>query len=66
MPPKRPSPRYINLRVPKPEYDKLKQARVQLTKNSDYSWVESLALGALIGLLAGIVIDELSSKKRRH
>ena len=55
-------PRYINLRVPKTEYEKIKQVKEQLSSNPKYSWAESLALGAVIGLLAGMVIDELSKK----
>ena len=55
-------PRYVNLRVPKTEYDKLKQVKAHLSSDPKYSWVESLALGALIGLVAGMVIDELNKK----
>lgn len=52
--------KYISMRVPKAEYEKLKDAREQLKKNPDYSWVESLALGAFIGLLAGVALKKLS------
>ena len=51
---------YVNLRVPKTEYDKLKQVRDQLKKIQEYSWVKNLALGALIGLLAGLVMNEIT------
>ena len=52
--------KYISMRVPKTEYKKLKDARDQLKKNPDYSWVESLALGAFIGLLAGYALKKIS------
>ncbi|MCY4490105.1 MAG: hypothetical protein OXC46_01415 [Thaumarchaeota archaeon] len=55
-------PRYVNLRVPKAEYEKLKQVKDHLSSDPKYSWVESLALGALIGLVAGMVIDDISKK----
>ena len=54
------NPRYINLRVPKTEYDKLKQVRDILKNDPKYSWAESLALGALIGFVAGMVIEKLT------
>lgn len=54
--------RYINLRVPRTEYEKLKTVKDQLKNDPKYSWVGSLALGALIGLVAGMVIDELQKK----
>lgn len=57
------NPRYINLRVPKAEYEKLKQVKEHLSSVPKYSWAESLALGAVIGLMAGMVLDELSKKK---
>jgi len=53
-------PKYINMRVPKSEYDKLKEVREQLQKNPDYSWVSNLALGAFIGLVAGMVLKEIT------
>ena len=52
-------PRYINLRVPRTEYEKLKTVRNLLKNDPKYSWAESLALGALVGLMAVMVIDEL-------
>jgi len=55
-----PDSKYISMRVPKAEYEKLKNAREQLKKNPDYSWVGSLALGAFIGLLAGYAIKKIS------
>ena len=59
--------KYISLRMPKVEYDKIKQVRDQLKEDPKYSWVGSLALGAFIGLMAGLVIDDiLSSKKKTH
>jgi len=59
--PRRPSRiQYINLRVPKPEYDKLKLVREQLVRNPEYSWVEHLALGTLIGFLASQALERLS------
>ena len=63
MPRKSSNVKYVNMRVPKAEYDKLKQVREQLKKNPEYSWVESLALGAFIGLLAAYVLNEISSKR---
>ena len=54
--------RYINLRVPKTEYEKLKEVREILKDDPKYSWAESLALGALVGLVACLVIDTLSEK----
>jgi len=55
-------PRYVNLRVPKTEYEKLKQVKHHLSSDPKYSWVESLALGAVIGLMAGMILEELSKK----
>jgi len=52
--------KYINMRIPKTEYEKLKQARESLKVNPDYSWVESLALGAFIGLLAGYAVKKIA------
>ncbi len=54
-----PESRYINLRVPRSEYVKLKEVKDLLKNDPKYSWAESLALGALIGLVAGMVIAEL-------
>jgi len=54
---------YINLRVPRTEYEKLKQLREKMKKSPSYSWVGSLALGAFIGLVVGIVIDDYLNKK---
>jgi len=48
------------MRVPKSEYDKLKQARETLKQYPEYSWVENLALGAFIGLVAGLALRELT------
>ncbi|GEM_PF-5047929 len=53
-------PKYVSLRVPKVEYDKLKQVREQLKQNPDYSWVEGLALGAFVGLMAGIILKKIT------
>jgi len=44
-------PKYVSMRVPKTEYDKLRKAREELQQNPDYSWVGSLALGAFVGLI---------------
>lgn len=52
-------PKYVSMRVPKTEYDKLRKAREELQHNPDYSWVGSLALGAFVGLVAGIAIKKL-------
>ena len=52
--------KYISMRVPKREYEKLKVARDELQKKSDYSWVANLALGAFIGIVAGMAIKKLS------
>lgn len=53
-------PKYVSMRVPKTEYDKLRKAREELQQNPDYSWVSSLALGAFVGLIAGLAIKELT------
>lgn len=50
---------YINMRIPRTEYEKIKEVREQLKKKSDYSWAGSLALGAFVGLMAGIIITEV-------
>jgi len=52
-------PEYVSLRVPKVEYEKLKQVREQLKQNPDYSWVGGLALGAVVGLMAGLVLKKI-------
>lgn len=57
---------YVNMRVPKTEYEKLKQARETLKLYPAYSWVENLALGAFIGLLAGLALKELSVPQDDH
>ena len=49
------------MRVPKTEYNKLRQARETLKQYPEYSWVENLALGAFIGLVAGLAIKELTT-----
>jgi len=49
-------PKYVSMRVPKAEYDKLRRVREELQQNPDYSWVGSLALGAFVGLVAGLPI----------
>jgi len=41
-------------------YDKLRKAREELQHNPNYSWVGSLALGAFVGLVAGLAIRELT------
>ena len=48
------------MRIPKKEYESLKEARDSFKENPDYSWVESLALGAFIGLLAGYAVKKLT------
>ena len=53
-------PKYVSLRVPKSEYDKLKRLRAKMEDKPDYSWVGSLALGAFVGLAAGLVLKRLS------
>jgi len=55
-------PKYVSMRVPKTEYDKLRNARETLQKNPDYSWVGSLALGAFVGLVAGLAIKKIIDK----
>ena len=55
-------PEYVNLRVPKAEYEKLKNAKKIMSTTSDYSWAKSLALGSLIGLVVGIAIGTISKK----
>ena len=52
---------FINMRIPRTEYEKIKEVRDRLKKKSDYSWAGSLALGAFVGLMAGIVINEVLS-----
>ena len=53
-------PKYVSLRIPKSEYDKLKDLRGRMEKKPDYSWVGSLALGAFVGLAAGLALDQLT------
>ena len=53
-------PKYVSMRVPKAEYDKLRRVREELQQNPDYSWVGSLALGAFVGLVAGLAIRRLT------
>lgn len=53
-------PKYVSLRVPKSEYDKLKDLRGRMEKKPDYSWVGSLALGAFVGLAAGLALERLT------
>jgi len=53
-------PKYVSMRIPKTEYDKLRNARAELKKNPEYSWVGSLALGAFVGLIAGLAIKKLT------
>ena len=53
-------PKYVSLRVPKSEYDKLKDLRGRMEKKPDYSWVGSLALGAFVGLAAGLALERLA------
>ena len=53
-------PKYVSLRVPKTEYDKLKDLRGKMEKKPDYSWVGSLALGAFVGLAAGLALERLT------
>lgn len=53
-------PKYVSLRVPKSEYDKLKRLRAKMEDKPDYSWVGSLALGAFVGLAAGLALKRLA------
>ncbi len=53
-------PKYVSMRVPKTEYDKLRNVREELQQNPDYSWVGSLALGAFVGLVAGLALKKLT------
>lgn len=53
-------PKYVSMRVPKAEYDKLRKVREEMQHNPDYSWVSSLALGAFVGLVAGLAIKKLT------
>ena len=53
-------PKYVSLRIPKSEYDKLKDLRGRMEKKPDYSWVGSLALGAFVGLAAGLALERLT------
>ena len=53
-------PKYVSLRVPKSEYDKLKDLRGRMEKKPDYSWVSSLALGAFVGLAVGLALERLT------
>lgn len=55
--------KYVSVRVPKVEYEKLKQVREQLKKDPDYSWVAGLALGAMVGLVAGLALKKLAEDK---
>ena len=57
--------KYISLRMPKAEYEKIKQVRDQLKEDPKYSWVGSLALGAFIGLMAGLVIEDILASKKK-
>ena len=57
---KKDDPKYVSLRVPKSEYDKLKKLRAKMEDRPDYSWVGSLALGAFVGLAAGLVLKKLT------
>ena len=56
---------FINMRVPRAEYEKLKQLREKMKNTGKYSWAGSLALGAFIGLVAGLVIDEYLNKDEK-
>ena len=56
--------KYINMRVPKTEYEKLKKAREKLQHDPDYSWVGSLALGAFVGLVAGVAIKKIMESSK--
>ncbi len=47
---------YVNVRMPKSEYDRLKQARDELSQQPNYSWVGHVALGVFIGFLIGLAI----------
>ena len=50
--------KYVSMRVPKTEYDKLRNVREELQQHPDYSWVGSLALGAFVGLVAGLALKK--------
>lgn len=54
--------KYVSMRVPKSEYDKLKRLRAKMEGKPDYSWVGSLALGAFVGLAAGLALKRLSEQ----
>ena len=53
-------PKYVSMRVPKASYDKLRKVREEMQQKPDYSWVGSLALGAFVGLVAGLAIKKLT------
>lgn len=53
-------PKYVSLRIPKSEYDKLKSLRGEMESRPSYSWVGSLALGAFVGLAVGLALERLT------
>ena len=55
--------KYVSMRIPKTEYDKLRKAREEMQHMSEYSWVGSLALGAFVGLIAGLAIKKLAESE---
>ena len=55
-------PKYVSLRVPKSEYDRLKRPRAKMEDKPDYSRVGSLALGAFVGRAAGLALKRLSEQ----
>ena len=57
-------PKYVSLRIPKSEYNKLKNLREKMGDKPDYSWVGSLALGAFVGLAAGLAFKHLASSDK--
>ena len=57
---KKSKPKYVSMRIPKTEYDKLRKAREEMQHKPEYSWVGSLALGAFVGLVAGLAIKKLA------
>lgn len=53
-------PKYVSLRIPKSEYEKLKSLRGEMEGKPKYSWVGSLALGAFVGLAVGLALEQLT------
>lgn len=55
---------FVNVRLPRTEYDKLKKAREMLSKQTNYSWVEHLSLGAFIGLITDLAMKKYGRRPR--